>query len=66
MHILDSTYKRYCIVFVFLFLAYVSVILASCIHVAADGIHSSFLWLSNILQYTWTIASLSIHMSVDI
>ena len=37
-HILDSTYKWYHTVFVFLFLTSLSMIISSCVHVAANDI----------------------------
>jgi len=47
-NILYSTYKWYCVVFVFLFLTPLSIIISGSIHVAANGIISFFLWLSSI------------------
>ena len=41
-------------------------ILSSCLHVAANGIISFFLWLSNILLYTCATSSVSIHLLMDI
>ena len=42
-----------------------SMIISSCIHVAANGIFPSFLWLSSIPLYICT-TSLSIHLLMDI
>ena len=53
-------------VFVFLFLTSLSVINFRSIHVAANGIISFFLMVSNIPLYTWTTSSLSIPLSLDI
>ena len=65
-HILDSTYKWYDMVFLFFWLTSLSrtLIISSCIPVAADGIISSFLWLSSIPLYICTTPSLSIHLSM--
>ena len=38
---------------------------APSLHVAANGIISFFLWLSNIVLCIGTTSSLSIHLSVD-
>ena len=43
-----------------------SVVISRPIHVAVNGIISLFLWLSNIPLCKYTIASLSIHLWVDI
>ena len=56
-HILDSTYKWYYIVFVFLFLTSLSMRISSCICVAAYGIVLFFLWLSSIPLYICTTSS---------
>ena len=65
-HILDSTYKWYHMVFVFLFWTFfVSMVISRFIHVAANGIILLFLWLSNIPLYICTMSSLSIRQSMD-
>ena len=48
--LLDSTYKWYHIVFVFVWLTSLSMIISRCIHVAANGF-ICFYWLSNILCF---------------
>ena len=64
MHILDSTCKWYHMVFAFSFwLTSLSMRISSCIHVAANGIISFFLWLSSILLCINHI--FFIHSSVD-
>ena len=57
-HITDTWYLSF-------WLTSLSMIIASCIHVAANSIISFFLWLSNILLYICT-TSLSIHLLMDI
>ena len=47
-------------IFVFVWLTSLSVIISRSIHVAANGIISFFLWLSNIPLYICTTSSLSI------
>ena len=59
-YILDHTYKRYHMVFVFPFLTYFTSIIPRYIHVAENGIISLVLWLSNIPLYICTTSSLSI------
>ena len=44
-HILDSTYKWYHIVFVFLFVTPLSIRISCCIHVAANGIILFYGWI---------------------
>ena len=51
-------------VFDFLILTSLSMIISSCIHVAANGIILLFLLLSSITLYIWTTPFL-IHLSVD-
>ena len=63
MHVLDST-MWYRMVFDFLILTSLSMIISSCIHVAANGIILLFLFLSSITLYIWTTPFL-IHLSVD-
>ena len=46
--ILDSTYKWYHIVFVFLFLTSLSMVISRSIHVAVNGIISFFWWLNSV------------------
>ena len=53
-HFLDSTYKWYHMVFLFLWLTSLSLTISRSIHVAANGIILFFLWLSNILLYICT------------
>ena len=43
-----------------------SIIISSCIHVAADGIISFFLWLSGIQLYVCDTSSLSVHLWMDV
>ena len=52
--------------FVSLCLTSLSMIIFGSIHVAANGIISFFLWLSNSPLYIYTTSSLSIHLSMDI
>ena len=56
--VLDSTYKWYHVVFVFLFLTF-----SRSIHVAANVIISYFLWV--MFHYIDTTSSLSISLSID-
>ena len=66
--ILDS-YKWYHMVFFFIFLTLfflLTMIISSYIHVAAMVLFSSFLWLSSVPLYICTMASLSIHLLMDI
>ena len=53
-------------IFVFLCLTSLSMIVSRSIHVAANGIISFFLWLSNIPLYICTTSSLSIPLLMDI
>ena len=62
-HILDSMYKWYHMIFVFLFLTSLSVTISNSILVAAHGIISFFLWLSNISLYV--LYHIFTHSSVD-
>ena len=63
----DSTYKWYHMMFVFLCLiASLSMKISKSIHVAANDIIYSFLWLKNTLLYICTTSSLSIPLSMDI
>ena len=64
--ILDSTCKWYNMEFVFLFLMSFSMINSRSIHVAANGIISLFLWLSNISLWIYNIFSLPFHLWMDI
>ena len=57
---LDSTYKRYHMIFVFLWLTSLNMTIFRSIHVTANGIISFFLWLSNIPLYRYITSSLSI------
>ena len=50
--ILDSTYKWYHMVFVFLFLPSLSTLISMSVHVAENGIISFFLWL--VIHCTYT------------
>ena len=61
---LDSTYKRYHMVFVFLWLISLSMTISRSIPVAANGIILFFLWLSNIPLYICTTSSLSIPLLI--
>ena len=47
----DSTHKWYCMIFVFLFLTSLCMTICRSIHIIANGINSSFLWLSNVPLY---------------
>ena len=60
---LASTYKWYHMIFVFVIS--LRMIISGCIHVAANGIISFFLWPSNTPLYICTASSLSIHLSMD-
>ena len=63
-HILDSTTNKwYCMVFVFISLTSLCLRIFSSIHVAANGILLSFLWLSSIPLCVYHI--LLIHSSVS-
>ena len=59
---LDSTYKWYHTVFVFLWLTSLSTIFSRFISVAATGRISFFLWVSNIPLYIYTTSSFSVHL----
>ena len=59
---LNSTYKWYQMIFVFLWLTSLNRIISKSIHLAANSIISFFLWLSNVLLYMYLIF---IHSSVD-
>ena len=61
-HVLDSTYKWYHIVFLFLTLH--SMIISRSIHILQVVLFHSFSLLGNILLYIWTSSSLSSHLSV--
>ena len=64
-HILDSTYKWYHMVFVFLFLTYFTyMIISTSILVAAHGIISFFLWLSYIPLCVHTHAYVYKHIHI--
>ena len=52
MFILGSTYKWYHVIFVFDWLTSPSMIISRSIHVAENGIISSFLWLNSVPLYT--------------
>ena len=52
-------------VFIFLFLISLHTIISKSIHVAANGIIYSFLWLNSIPLYTCTTSSLSFPVVVD-
>ena len=53
-------------IFVFVWLISLTMIMSRSIHVAANGIISLFLWLSNIPLYMWYIYHIFfIHLSVD-
>ena len=71
-YFLDSTYKRYHVTFVFLWLTSLSVIFSRPTHVVANDIISLFLWLSNIplcvcvCVCVCTTPTLPIHLSVYI
>ena len=62
--LLNSTYKWYHMMFVCLWLISLSMITSRSTHVAANGIISCFLWLSNIPLCICT-TSLSIPLSMD-
>ena len=55
----------YHMMFVFLYLADLSVIISKSFHVVANDIISIFLWLSNIPLYVCTMSSLSIPLLMD-
>ena len=52
-------------VLVFVWIASFIMIISSYIQIVANGITSSFLWLSGIPLYTWTTTSSSIHLKCD-
>ena len=63
---LDSTYKWYHMIFVILWLTSLNMIISRSMHVAASGVMSLLLCLSNIPLYTCNTSSLSIHLSMSI
>ena len=68
-HILYSTYKwlnNSKMVFIFVWLTSLNTIISMSIHIAANDIISSFLWLSNIPSCVCTTSSLPIHLLMDI
>ena len=62
---LDSTYKQYHIVFVFLWLTSLVMIIFRSTHVAANGNSSSFLWLSNISVHICICMYVCIYMYIN-
>ena len=65
-HFLDSTYRWYHVILIFVWLTSLSLIISRSILDAANGIISFFLWWSNSPLYIRTTFSLSIHWSIDI
>ena len=60
-HILDSTYKWYHLVFVFLWCSDLSMIILNPFMLLQMALFYSFIWLRSIPLYMCTISSLSIH-----
>jgi len=61
--------KEYIYIYIYIYIELnpsLRVITSSCIHVAANGIISFLLWLSDIMLHACTTSSLSIHLLMSI